>query len=63
MPTVPTIPGGMGASGSSPLGTQPSPTDLLMATAELHQSGRLTKFKQPNPAKPHSDKRKLKVIK
>ncbi len=60
MPMVPNVPG---ASGSSPLGLQPSPSDLLMAAAEMHGQGKLTKFKQPNPTKPSPARKKLKVIK
>lgn len=62
MPMVPPIPGGSGASGASPM-SQPSLDNLLMAAADLHQTGAFASFKQPNPVKPHSPKKKLKVIK
>lgn len=62
MPMVPSVPGGAGVASASPM-SQPSPENLLMAAADLHQTGTLASFKQPNPVKPHSPKKKLKVIK
>lgn len=62
MPTVPQIPGGENAYGSSPT-AQPSASDLLMAASDMHRSGAMEKFKQPNPVHPQSVRKKLKVIK
>lgn len=71
MPTVPLIPGGAGATGSSPLASpKPSGVNMLMAMADLHQSGGLTSPKGDaalglgtKSGKAHKQTRKLKVVK
>lgn len=74
MPTVPMIPGGQGASGTSPA-TGPSEANMLMALADLHQSGGLADAPRSMPSGPAalplgtkkgkapSANRKLKVVK
>lgn len=65
MESFPSIPGGAMGYGSSPLmqRPQPSASDLLMSAAEMHRSGAMERFKQPNPVHPQSVRKKLKVIK
>lgn len=62
MPTVPTQ-FSASSSGLTTQGTQPSPTDLLMAASEMHSMGKLGDSSKPNPLKPHNPHKKLKVIK
>lgn len=50
-----------GAQGAGTTSSTPSPTDLLIATAQLHSGGKLGA--QPSPMKPHKGSRRLKVIK
>lgn len=74
MPSVPMIPGGQGASGTSPA-AGPSESNMLMALADLHQQGGLKDAPRSMPKGPPelplgtkrghapSANRKLKVVK
>lgn len=59
MPTVPNIPS-PGATGPSMLEQKPTPENLLMAAATMHQMG---KFDVPEPSRGRKKGPALKVVK
>ena len=66
MPTVPGENINISAYGSSPIA--PSSSNVLMTLADMKSSGKLqtgrqTKFKQPDPSKHHAVNKKIKVMK